>query len=87
MVPGSWLVPPPSLPAHLLASPSPPPPPRQQGSGVVIIDVNWRPVFWQDEAAAKAAIAEYIQQADILKVTDEVGCGTAGWRGVGLWGR
>lgn len=50
-----------------------------QGSHcTVVIDVNWRPVFWDDEASAKATVLEYIQQAHILKVTDEV---TAGGRG------
>lgn len=44
----------------------------QGGHSTVVIDVNWRPVFWDDEAAAKAAVLEYIQQAHILKVTDEV---------------
>jgi fructokinase len=37
----------------------------------VVVDVNWRPVFWGDEAAAKAAVLPYAQQAHILKVTDE----------------
>lgn len=49
--------------------------PLQGGSCCVIIDVNWRPVFWDDEAAAKAAVLQYIQQADILKVTDEASAG------------
>ncbi|EFN55549.1 hypothetical protein CHLNCDRAFT_134013 [Chlorella variabilis] len=40
---------------------------KEGGSCCVIIDVNWRPVFWDDEAAAKAAVLQYIQQADILK--------------------
>ncbi len=44
----------------------------QGGHTTVVIDVNRRPVFWDDEAAAKAAVLEYIQQAHILKVTDEV---------------
>lgn len=44
---------------------------REGGHTTVVIDVNWRPVFWDDEAAAKAAVLEYIQQAHILKVTDE----------------
>lgn len=44
---------------------------KEGGGCCVIIDVNWRPVFWDDERAAKTTIVEYIQQADILKVTDE----------------
>ena len=39
----------------------------------MVLDVNWRPVFWDDEATAKATVLEYIKQAHILKVTDEVG--------------
>lgn len=27
----------------------------------VLIDVNWRPVFWEDGAAAKRVIMEYLQ--------------------------
>lgn len=45
--------------------------PTQGGHTVVVIDVNWRPVFWDDERAAKAAVLAYIQQAHVLKVTDE----------------
>lgn len=52
----------------------------QGGHTTVVIDVNWRPVFWDDETAAKAAVLEYIQQAHILKVTDEVG-GCCSWLG------
>lgn len=59
----------------------------KRGEGLVVIDVNWRPVFWQDpevvccqvrscahdtvSQAAVNIIQEYIQAADILKVTDE----------------
>ena len=44
------------------------------GQCCVVVDVNWRRVFWPgDEAAAKSEILQYIAQAaDILKVTDEV---------------
>lgn len=51
--------------------------PMQGGHTTVVIDVNWRPVFWDDEAAAKATVLEYIKQAHILKVTDEVRGGLA----------
>ncbi|KAL4432540.1 hypothetical protein ABPG77_000477 [Micractinium sp. CCAP 211/92] len=44
---------------------------REGSHCTVVIDVNWRPVFWDDEASAKATVLEYIQQAHILKVTDE----------------
>jgi fructokinase len=37
----------------------------------VIIDVNWRPVFWQDLAAAREIVKNFVPFADILKVTDE----------------
>ena len=41
-------------------------------SGVqVVIDVNWRSVFWDDEQRAKAVILEVLHQADYLKLTDE----------------
>lgn len=37
----------------------------------VIVDVNWRPVFWDDLDAAKKTVLEYLPVADIVKVTDE----------------
>ena len=37
----------------------------------VIIDVNWRPVFWEDLSAAKQVVIDFVSNADILKVTDE----------------
>lgn len=40
-------------------------------SCTVIVDVNWRPVFWQDLVAAKKQVQDFIGVADILKVTDE----------------
>ena len=41
-------------------------------SGVqVVIDVNWRSVFWDDEQRAKSIILEVLNQADYLKLTDE----------------
>ncbi|KFM26794.1 Fructokinase-1 [Auxenochlorella protothecoides] len=50
------------------------------GSATLILDVNWRPVFWeaQGEAVAKATILDFIAAADLLKVTEE----EAEW----LWG-
>jgi fructokinase len=51
---------------------------KSSRSCIVIIDVNWRPVFWPDVDAAKDIIKEFVAQADILKVTDE----EAEW----LWG-
>ena len=37
----------------------------------VLIDVNWRPVFWEDPDHAKDAIMPYLGKADIVKVSDE----------------
>lgn len=37
---------------------------------LVLVDVNWRPVFWPDPQAAKPIIVEYLQGADILKFSD-----------------
>lgn len=37
----------------------------------VIIDVNWRPVFWSDLTAARQIVKDFVPAADILKVTDE----------------
>lgn len=40
-------------------------------SPIVLVDVNWRPVFWEDVGKAKGIIAEYVQRAaDIVKITD-----------------
>lgn len=43
----------------------------KEGRCVVVIDVNWRPVFWQDVNHAKSIIADFVTFSDILKVTDE----------------
>ncbi len=41
-------------------------------SGVqVVIDVNWRSVFWDNERRAKSIILEVLNHADYLKLTDE----------------
>ena len=52
----------------------------QGGSSLlqVLVDVNWRPVFFSDVLAAPAIIKPYVERADIVKVTDE----EAEW----LWG-
>ncbi|GIL84205.1 hypothetical protein Vretimale_15840 [Volvox reticuliferus] len=42
---------------------------RAQGA-TVLIDVNWRPVFWSDAEAAKKIILEYLTSADIIKLSD-----------------
>ena len=39
---------------------------------VSVVDVNWRPVFWSDPAAARETILEFVgSQADLVKLTDE----------------
>ncbi|MBW4471173.1 MAG: carbohydrate kinase [Stenomitos rutilans HA7619-LM2] len=37
----------------------------------ILVDVNWRPVFWADEASALPLIHAVIQQADFLKLSEE----------------
>lgn len=37
----------------------------------ILLDVNWRPVFWDDPAAAPAIIHQLVKQADFLKLSDE----------------
>ena len=37
----------------------------------ILLDVNWRPVFWDDPAAAPAVIRQLVKQADFLKLSDE----------------
>lgn len=43
----------------------------QQKNCSVIIDVNWRPVFWKDLEKAREIVKDFVPLADILKVTDE----------------
>lgn len=44
---------------------------RSSKKCAVMVDVNWRPVFWGDEDEARKVIVPYVQEADLLKVTDE----------------
>ncbi|KAM3094710.1 carbohydrate kinase family protein [Phormidesmis sp. 146-35] len=37
----------------------------------VVLDVNWRPVFWSDQNAAPPMIHELIKRVDFLKLADE----------------
>ena len=37
----------------------------------IILDVNWRPVFWQDENTAKTKILALLKRFDFLKLTKE----------------
>ena len=41
------------------------------GGGTVVVDVNWRPVFFEDPASAPAVVAPYVARADIVKLADE----------------
>ena len=40
------------------------------GGGKLFVDVNWRPVFWPDAAAAKQEILDFLAMADIVKISD-----------------
>jgi fructokinase len=44
---------------------------KKGGHCAVVVDVNWRPVFWPDVAIARKEIEDFVSSADILKVTDE----------------
>lgn len=37
----------------------------------VLVDINWRPVFWPDPDEAKPTILQVIKQVDFLKLTDD----------------
>ena len=37
----------------------------------LIVDVNWRPVFWNDTVKGHGIISKFVQLADIIKITDE----------------
>ena len=37
----------------------------------IILDVNWRPVFWQDANVARQKISEIFKQVDFLKLSKE----------------
>lgn len=37
----------------------------------VLLDVNWRPVFWKDPEQAPAIIHRMVEQADFLKLSEE----------------
>ncbi|CAD7700139.1 unnamed protein product [Ostreobium quekettii] len=39
--------------------------------GLVLVDVNWRPVFFEKPESARPVVEEFVQQADIVKLTDE----------------
>ena len=37
----------------------------------ILVDVNWRPMFWPDQSAAIPMIHELLKQIDFLKITKE----------------
>lgn len=37
----------------------------------VLIDINWRPVFFEEESKAKDIILPYVEAGDIIKMSDE----------------
>ena len=37
----------------------------------MLIDINWRPVFFEEESKAKEIIYPYVEKGDILKMSDE----------------
>ena len=43
----------------------------QKHSAKVVVDVNWRPVFWSSAETAKILMAQLLIQADFIKLTDE----------------
>lgn len=38
---------------------------------LVMIDCNWRPVFWDDPDSALDSIRPFLEQGDLVKITDE----------------
>ncbi len=42
----------------------------KSGGGKLFVDVNWRPVFWPDEATAKKEMLDFLAMADIVKISD-----------------
>jgi fructokinase len=43
----------------------------RQAGATVVVDVNWRSVFWQDQTYGKASVMALIEQADLLKISDD----------------
>lgn len=37
----------------------------------VLVDINWRPMFWSDQSAAKPLIMELLKKIDFLKIAKE----------------
>lgn len=43
----------------------------KKASTLVMIDCNWRPVFWDEPDSALDVIRPFMEQADLVKITDE----------------
>lgn len=43
----------------------------QRAGTKIVVDLNWRPVFWPDEAIAPHTIRAFLQRADLLKLSLE----------------
>lgn len=43
----------------------------QQAGAKIVIDLNWRPVFWSDEAIAPKTIRDFLKTANLLKLSKE----------------
>jgi fructokinase len=43
----------------------------RQAGVTVVVDVNWRSVFWAEETYGKASVLALIEQADLLKISDD----------------
>ncbi len=43
----------------------------RQAGVTVVVDVNWRSVFWEDDTYGKASVLALIEQADLLKISDD----------------
>ncbi len=51
---------------------------RIKAHGSLVLDVNWRSVFWDSEARGRAAVLDLIAQAQILKLSDDEATGLFG---------
>eukprot|EP00798_Chlamydomonas_sp_ICE-L_P001156 gene1156-3960_t len=43
---------------------------KSSQAGLVFVDVNWRPVFWSDLEKAREEITSFLEEADIVKISD-----------------
>lgn len=40
------------------------------GSCQVLVDINWRPVFWSDPDEARRIVLDFLEKADLVKISD-----------------